>query len=124
MKTPDEIKKGLGEAIAEASWVVDDGDMHDLRNACDTARKIMADALAYIQQLEAERDAAVEHLWSAAEHGGVCIGCKHDADEAEAMEHCQSIDFDCPSCEDKCPCYSCEKGSNFEWCGVQKEESS
>lgn len=50
-KTPDEIKRGLGEAIAEASWVVDDGDMHDLRDACDTARKIMADAIALIQRL-------------------------------------------------------------------------
>lgn len=52
MKSPDEIKKRLGEALAEARWVVDDGDMHDLRDACDTACKIMADALALIQQFE------------------------------------------------------------------------
>lgn len=52
MKTPEEIKKGLVEAIEEASWVVEGGDAHDLIDAVEKAHASMADALAYIQQLE------------------------------------------------------------------------
>ena len=54
MKTAEEIKKGLVEAIEEASWVVEGGDAHDLIDAVDKAHASMADALAYIQQLEAQ----------------------------------------------------------------------
>lgn len=71
-----------------------------------------------VAQLEAEKAALLEHLRSAAEHGGVCIGCKHADEGVEVMEHCQNIDFDCENCEDKCSCHSCEKASNFEWRGV------
>ena len=52
MKRPEEIKKGLIEAIEEASWVVEGGDAHDLMDAVNKAHASMADALAYIQQLE------------------------------------------------------------------------
>lgn len=51
-KTPDEIKKGIVEAIEEVSWVVEGGDAHDLQDACDKAHASMADALALIEQLE------------------------------------------------------------------------
>ena len=54
MKTAEEIKKGLVEAIEEASWVVEGGDAHDLIDAVDKAHASMADALAYIRQLEAQ----------------------------------------------------------------------
>lgn len=67
MKTPDEIKKGLVEAIDEASWVVEGGDAHDLIDAVYKAHAGMADALAYIQQLEA----------------------------AHRTEYCEEADYDC-----------------------------
>lgn len=54
MKKPEEIKKGLVEAIEEASWAVEGGDAHDLIDAVENAHASMADALAYIQQLEAQ----------------------------------------------------------------------
>lgn len=47
MKTPKEIKKGLIEAIEEASWVVEGGDAHDLMDAVYKAHASMADALAW-----------------------------------------------------------------------------
>jgi len=52
MKTPEEIKKGLVEAIEDASCVVEYGDAHDLIDAVEKNHVIMADAIAYIQQLE------------------------------------------------------------------------
>lgn len=54
MKTPEEIKKGLVEAIEDASCVVEYGDAHDLIDAVEKNHAIMADALAYIKQLEAQ----------------------------------------------------------------------
>lgn len=56
MKTPDEIKKGIVEAIDEVSWVVEGGYAHDLQDACDKANASMADALAYIEQLETDNE--------------------------------------------------------------------
>lgn len=53
-KRTDEIKKGLVETIEEIAWVVEGGDAHDLQDACDMAHASMADALALIQQLEAQ----------------------------------------------------------------------
>lgn len=60
MKTPDEIKKGIVEAIDEVSWVVEGGDAHDLQDACDKAHASMADALALIDQLEREKKDLLE----------------------------------------------------------------
>ena len=60
MKTAEEIKKGLVEVIEEASWVVEGGDAHDLIDVVDKAHASMADALAYIQQLERENKDLLE----------------------------------------------------------------
>lgn len=54
MKNPDEIKRGLVEAIEEVSWVTEGGDAHDLIDTCEKAHASMADALAYIRQLESQ----------------------------------------------------------------------
>ena len=72
----------------------------------------------YIEKLEKEKAALLEHLRSAAEHGGVCIGCKHALEGPEVMQYCENIDFDCENCENKCPCHDCEKACNYEWVGV------
>lgn len=48
-KTPDEIKKGLVEAVAEMFWATKDGDADDMRRVCGIAHASMADALILIQ---------------------------------------------------------------------------
>lgn len=54
MKSPDEIKKALIDAMETASWVVVGGDAHDLLDAVDQLHASCADALAYINDLEAD----------------------------------------------------------------------
>ena len=111
MKSPDEIKKGL-ECCA-ASYA----DCHKecpYKRDCDGSQ-ILKDALALIQQLqaenaekdarirqlEAERDAAVAGLKS----NCTCPECKYFSDDIQE------------------PCRGCKPtDSKFEWRGVQKEE--
>ena len=56
VKKSEKIKKELFDAIEEASWVAEAGDAHDLKDAVGKAHASMADALAYIQQLEVENE--------------------------------------------------------------------
>lgn len=98
MKTPEEIKKGLECCSLEAMFCspedpkcsYDCGDEQCIRN-------LMRDALVLIQQLEAERDAAVKDC-----------GC-----------------FPCQTCEERengdlCPMCEIEGGyrSFYQWRGV------
>ena len=99
-KTPDEIKKGL-ECCSEDGckkcpyW--------EDCNMADGFSELAGDALALIQQLEAERDEMMEYV-----HGR-CPMCKHYASSIKEE-----------------PCASCYSASghndNWEWRGVQKEE--
>lgn len=95
-KTPEEIKKGL-EKCPNADCSLCLSSFH-----CD----LEADALAYIQQLERERDAAVQDL---KEHGMFCSTCLHES---------KSIREE--------PCATCSKlttgniHSNWQWRGVQE----
>ena len=131
MKSHDEIKKGLECCIA-ATCPTENGCPYRLSRHCGTGLK--ADALALIQQLQAdnaqlnrcienmtdklnamndevaklqsERDAAVKDI----EFDGACEVCKHiEKDVGE------------PPCNH---CFHVNKGqdSYFEWRGVQKEE--
>lgn len=100
-KTPEEIKKGLIEAIEEASWVTEAGDAHDLIDAVSKAHASIADALAYIQQLERERDEAINEL-----RGYGCEQC--------AYSDLRNIDTICSNCE---------LGSLWEWQGVKQHEN-
>ena len=100
MKSADEIKKGLAahaDDCCSACTYWDD--CHDY----NAMREIAVDALAYIQQLEAERDAAVADI------GKGCFSCKHGA--KELFEE---------------PCNSCRRAGGitdlWQWRGVQKEE--
>ena len=96
MKSPDEIKKGIahcGSAISCYGCPYWDGD--------DCNGRMEKDAVAYIQQLEAERDAAVADMKNSRD----CQCCKH---------------YDVKWDE---PCVHCDHDNNFfEWRGVQKEE--
>ena len=70
-RTPEEIKKGLeccGTSAARCDACPYDGECH-LPFGSDPE----SDALAYIQQLERERDAAVEQLRKG---GRACSTCK------------------------------------------------
>lgn len=120
MKSVDEVKKGLK---AHAEDCCCDCPYWDDCNAEDAMVQLAADALALIQQLEdhlleatkkveqleAERDAAVEDLESYATLK--CFACKYYTTELT-----------------EAPCNECKimgKGNHdmFEWRGVQKEDS-
>lgn len=127
-KTPDEIKKGLACCAASIYQCADDC---PYRAECRNGQggKVMnEDALALlqqkeqenteqaerIQQLEAERDAAVKEL----KRIGNCLCCEHD-------NLCTLLFPNCVECEKTdCPCHTCEHRSNWEWRGVQKEDDT
>lgn len=104
MKRPEEIKKGLERCA--------DGDCHKCPySGFDCAQEVNADALTYIQQLEAEleavkreRDAAVRGL-----HGD-CETCKH-----YETENCAYCVHD--------PDAWCAHEENWEWEGVCPENA-
>lgn len=90
MKTPDEIKKGLKKCPnADCSLCL--SSFH-----CD----LEAEALAYIQQLERERDAAVERLARYRK----CIDCVRY-----------------PEIKENLFCDDCVQGSKWQWCGEPLE---
>lgn len=104
MNTPDEIKKGLECRIAGG-----DGRCNLYCVSCPyfsagySLSAATKDALAYIQQLERERDAAVEGLKQSL---SCCKYCKHDR-----------------------PYHGCAKEpkldrSCFEWHGVKEEKTN
>lgn len=121
MKKPDEIKKGLELcSVGFYENICTDCPYSSLAMAeCPT--KLKADALAYIQQLEAERDAAVEDIrFAYTSYVGACQTCKHGKAQVDCIEPLR-----CDNCEnEKCKCQSCDSNySNWEWRGVQKEET-
>ena len=111
MKTPDETKRRFAEAIEEPFFLAGCVD-HDLIDACEKAHASMADALAYIQQLEdhigditkkverleTERDAAVSELT------GTCQVCRWEETEK------------CASCHFNTDAWNVHE-SNWEWRG-------
>lgn len=103
MKSPDEIKKGLEccqtsmttkYKVCSKCGYFDDG--YECENV------LREDALAYIQQLERERDAAVKEL----EVYKFCTACKHDNDNLDKNNNS--------------PCFGCSSKSNWQWRGAQE----
>lgn len=102
MKTPDEIKKGLYCCSHD-----EDGcncehcpyNLGLLESGCIAI--FAADALAYIQRLERERDAAVKDLHRVARDGQICAICKY---EGGSCDERQFAEMEC-----------------WQWRGVQKE---
>lgn len=102
MKTPDEIKMGLETCYGNGSCdecpyhLVVEGSFGCDEMGCDDS--LMPDALAYIQQLEAEREAAVKDL-------GIMRAC----------EMCKN--YVRRACDE--PCKDCWGGKPFwEWRGL------
>lgn len=89
MKTPDEIKKGL--ACSEKRYCIYEScPYYSIDDLFECLEKSREDALAYIQQLERERDAAVNDLYLAgSEQGTFCDICRfkdNGCDERKATE--------------------------------------
>lgn len=108
MKSPDEIKKGLEHCINGTSCRgCPYCEECAIASDCNPMHK---DLQEYVQQLEAERDAAVKDMIIAAVDA--CDVCKHN-----------------DLIIDEAPCQSCThifKGreSKFAWRGVQKEDAN
>lgn len=134
-KTPEEIKKGLRRCENGA-------DCDDCIGAYHC--RVEADALAYIEQLERERDAAVEDLRSVIidiDEG--CILCAHYHEcKGEACPHFESgvvsmdmggtqvhdFEWTCQLWEhgtcaemENTPCNGCDFQNHWEWRGVKEE---
>ena len=90
-RTPEEIKKGL--ECCKPVWVdthlktcdVECPYIEDVGGFC--REQLMVEALAYIQQLERERDAAVEDINEAAMTGCLCYVCSRNE-----KGHCKAFD--------------------------------
>lgn len=107
MKTPDEIKRRLASAIPFHLHPGDPEPRLTPRKLLELEER-MADALSYIQQLEAERDAAVRTLRDA----WTCDGCIH---EREPL-----ISDSCITC---CRCSPNDpegKSDHWKWRGVHE----
>ena len=125
MKTPEKIKTRLIKAIEEASWVVEDGDAHDLIDVEDAFITVYSrDIINLLESLSAklehagrERDALLRDLRDADQNN--CEYCTHRRD-ATAHESCEKLDYACGDCErDDCHCKMCAGGSNWEWRGAE-----
>lgn len=114
MKTPDEIKRGL--ECCKPVWI--DNHWKTCDSKCPYIKiagkecmvQLYEDALAYIQQLERERDAAVADLKSVVASnyysGKYCKYCKYNEPDGQ--------------CHHRCIPYSSEWG--WEWRGAQEVE--
>lgn len=106
-KSSDEIMKGLEcDPLALIRQLY--ADNCRLKDELYNAYNVHNEQLVRINQLEAERDAAVDCLKKAANEKGECFGCKW-----YNGKNCTHPDY-------KMLCYS--HNDKWEWRGVQKEE--
>ena len=103
-RTPEEIKRGLECCNADVCYKVQGECPYDRISTC--VRLMCADTLAFIRQLERERDAAVNDLETMGEDRAYCDTCLHNNTDHKAE-----------------PCSSCMSGyliNNWQWRGVQE----
>lgn len=110
METPDKIKKGLECCGNNTNYCRNDCPCLDGCHLANELRQVERDALAYIQQLERERDAAVADVKSLCAtisfSDNYCEYCKHNEEDGQ--------------CRHPCKPYSSEWG--WEWRGVKEDE--
>ena len=127
-KTPDDVKKGLECCIKSPFRCKDDC---PYKEGCD-GEQIMVDALAFIQQLEKDKDDLLEEreLNDYLRDRVKQLEAERDAAVAELANSDSPCDF-CKYLKKfahETPCNNCvhvlhgEK-SQFKWRGVQKEET-
>lgn len=117
MKTPDEIKKGLECCIGDClSYHCRECPYYE-NNFCETdGMDLCEDALAYIQQLERERDALLEAMKDTDIN---CDYCKH-SDIMQNVCKCDCSFCDIPA--DDCHCNECRNNSHWEWAGIKEDK--
>ena len=99
-RTPEEIKRGLEYCISESVLSCDECPYAG--KPCDSMQ-MLKDAIALIQQLERERDAAVED----ARRSNNCKICKHNKKWGGDCEGWSVCGYNMP---------------NWQWRGVQEVE--
>lgn len=107
---PEEIKKGL-ECCAGVGRCRSECPYYASNNTLACTNKKSMDALAYIHQLERERDALLEIVRNEAD----CKVCKY------LKEECNG---DCSFCEIEgpCACARCTtEDSHWEWAGIKED---
>lgn len=105
MKTPEEIKRGLVHCSNDSTFCNAKCPYFNASsNGVDCATEMHGNGLAYIQQLERERDALREGLKT--ELG--CNACKHFDNDAEYVSN------ECMDCG--------KKKCNWKWRGVEEEK--
>lgn len=111
MKTPDEIKKDL-QHCSQRTQLHCLGCSHDGESFC--THKLTAEALAYIQQLERERDA----LQAALKATDPCNNCKNSCTA-------RGCDGECCLCDhwETCVCLECDTDSHWEWAGIKEDNA-
>ena len=126
MKSVDEIKKGLKEHAEDCCSACP---YWDDCNAEDAMVQLAADALALIQQLEAQNAELLEEVEQLeAEHAALLNDLKEaDMTECEHCKHYRINDPECScecwSCINPCPCNECYHNNLWQWRGVKKEET-
>lgn len=106
-RTPEEIKKGLEcctPRYESKHWVSCNSECPFRNEGAYCRNALHACNKKYIQQLERERDAAVEDL----KVYKFCTFCKHDKDNLDTNK--------------SSPCFGCSSKSNWQWRGVQEVE--
>lgn len=107
MRTPKEIKQGLQHCAEDGCKGCNYE--HDCYMA-DGFSVLAGDALDYIRQLEAERNAMKQHILL---YGDICELCRYG--------NTDRLCSDCQACDDEgCICASCirsETAKSFEWQG-------
>lgn len=130
MKTPDEIKKGLGCVLAgfndSCSLVCATCEFY---NPGYNIKKRMEDTLDYIQQLEA-KDVEQVHRIAELEKELAAVKQERDAAVADLDNNNQCYICAHVDCWDEDPCFSCihsnpidNFASHFEWRGVCPENT-
>lgn len=125
-KTPDEIKKGLECCLLSCSGKCPYSDQ------LDCSDKMSKDALALIQQLEAQNAEQAERIRVLEDHFREVtkkveqLQAERDAavnDIYEMAGHvtCEVCDW-CDQTECECGCMESDTYEGFKWRGVQKEE--
>lgn len=121
MKTPEKIKRWLEACIGGGCDSKRIQCPYRKENDCTTA--VVMDALALIQQLEAELEktraqlaAALNDLKDADRYE-----CEHCANYSELPEEkCDEAGGNCELCNEDCPCRTCVDNSNWQWRGERK----
>lgn len=133
LKTNEEIKKEISEAMEELSWVVEGGDAHDLQDACDKAHACLADTLALIERLEKSCDGAFETRKKLFDGIAELLEALNKL-QAERDAVMRDMTKNCASCKyagfnnpgsDGCPYVEqCQNYGKWEWRGIPKEDGN